>query len=93
MKKKLLPTLEQFFLAVSELFQITIRDILKPDVYFYYEKTLQEAYDAISKVEGASTVLGMKLQYQHYRLGGSLDELKPLLIQLLSNADQVMEAP
>ena len=67
---------EQLFLAVSELSQITIRDILKPEVYFHYEKTLQEAYDALTKVEDALTALGMKLEYQHYRLGCAVDELK-----------------
>jgi len=33
----------------------------------------------------------MKLEYQHYRLGGAFDELKPLLIQPRSNADKIME--
>jgi hypothetical protein len=84
-------TLEQLFVHVSELSQISIRDILKPDIYFHYEKTLQEAYDALTKVEDALTALGMKLEYQHYRIGGALDELKPLMIQPQSKADQVME--
>ena len=90
-EEETIASLEQLFLAVSELSQITIRDILKPEVYFRYEKTLQGAYDAFTKVEDALTALGMKLEFQHYRLGGALDELKPLLIQPASQADQVME--
>ncbi len=90
-EEETIATLEQLFLAVSELSQISIRDILKPDVYFHFEKTLQEAYDVFIKVEDALTALGMKLEYQHYRLGGALDELKPLMIQPGSKADIVME--
>ena len=78
-EEETIATLEQLFLAVSELSQISIRDILKPDVYFHYEKTLEEAHDALTKVEDALTALGMKLEYQHYRLGGALDELTPLM--------------
>ena len=90
-EEETIATVEQLFLAVSELSHISIRDILKPDVYFHYENTLQEAYDAFTKVEDALTSLGMKLEYQHYRLGGALDELKPLLIQPHSKADTVMD--
>ncbi len=90
-EEETIATLEQLFVHVSELSQISIRDILKPDIYFHYEKTLQEAYDALTKVEDALTALGMKLEYQHYRIGGALDELKPLMILPQSKADQVME--
>jgi hypothetical protein len=90
-EEETIATLEQLFINVSELSQISIRDILKPDVYFHYEKTLQEAYDALTKVEDALIALGMKLEYQHYRLGGALDELKPLMIQPPSKADKVMD--
>ena len=84
-------SLEQLFINVSELSQISIRDILKPDVYFHYERTLQEAYDALNKVEDALISIGMRLEYQHYRLGGALDELKPLLMQILSTSDTIMK--
>lgn len=72
--------------------QIAIRGILKPEIYHQYEHTIQDAYDAFTTVEDALTALGMKLEYQHYRLGGAIDELKPLLIQPRSKADTVMEA-
>src|SRR5437588_8843332 len=81
-----------FFAKVETLQQITIRDLLKPGVYLHYERTLQEAYDALTTVEDALTTLGMKLEYEHFRLGGALDELKPLLIQPRSNVDTIMEA-
>ena len=73
--------LHTLFAKVVTLQQFDILDILQPDVYQQYERTLQEAYDALTTVEDALTKLGMKLEYQHYRLGGALDELKLLLIQ------------
>ena len=84
--------LQSLFTKVEALKQINIRDLLRPDVYLHYERTLQEAYDALTKVEDALTSLGMKLEYQHYLLGGAIDELKPLMIQPRSNTDIIMEA-
>ena len=83
--------LHNLFDKVESLHQISIRDILKPDVYSHYEQTIQEAYDALTTVEDALTSLGMKLEYEHFRLGGALDELRPLLIQPHSKADTIME--
>ena len=84
--------LHSLFARVETLRQISIRDLLKPDVYFHYEQTLQEAYDALTTVEDTLTSLGMKLEYEHFRLGGALDELKPLLIDTRSSSDKIMEA-
>src|SRR5205823_11336123 len=84
-------TLHSLFAKIETLRQISTRDILKPDVYFHYEQTLQEAYDALTTVEDALTSLGMKLEYEHFRLGGALDELKPLMIQPRSNVDTIMD--
>ncbi len=84
--------LDSLFARVETLRQISIRDLLKPDVYFHYEQTLQEAYDALTTVEDALTSLGMKLEYEHFRLGGALDELKPLMIDTRSTSDTIMEA-
>jgi hypothetical protein len=84
--------LHSLFARVETLRQISIRDLLKPDVYFRYEQTLQEAYDALTTVEDALTSLGMKLEYEHFRLGGALDELKPLMIDTRSTSDTIMEA-
>ena len=89
---------EQTFTALRNLFekveilrQMDIREMLEPDKYYLYEDTLQEAYDALITVEDAVTTLGMKLEYQHWRLGGAVDELRPLMIQSRSNIDRVME--
>ena len=84
--------LHSLFARVEALRQISIRDLLKPDVYFRYEQTLQEAYDVLTTVEDALTSLGMKLEYEHFRLGGALDELKPLMIDTRSTSDTIMEA-
>src|SRR6266851_9224140 len=83
--------LHSLFARVETLRQISIRDLLKPDVYFRYEQALQEAYDALTTVEDALTSLGMKLEYEHFRLGGAVDELKPLMIQPYSPSDKIME--
>jgi hypothetical protein len=89
---------EQTFLALKTLFDkvdilrhIDIRELLKPDVYFHYEDTLQAAYDALTTVEDALTSLGMKLEYQHWRLGGAVEELKPLMIHTRSSSETIME--
>ena len=84
--------LHSLFARVETLRQISIRDLLMPDVYFLYEQTLQEAYDALTTVEDALTSLGMKLEYEHFRLGGALDELKPLMIDTRSTSDTIIEA-
>ena len=90
-EEETITALHNLFAKVEILRQISIRDILKPDVYFRYEQTLQEAYDALTTVEDALTSIGMKLEYEHFRLGGALDELKPLMIQPHSPSDKLME--
>ncbi len=91
-EEETITALHTLFARVEALRQINIRDILKPDVYFHYEQTLQEAYDALTTVEDALTSLGMKLEYEHFRLGGALDELKPLMVDTRSTSDKIMEA-
>ena len=83
--------LKNLFEKVETLGQMDIREMLEPDKYYFYEDTLQEAYDALTTVEDAVTTLGMKLEYQHWRLGGAVDELRPLMIQPRSNIDRVLE--
>jgi hypothetical protein len=83
--------LRNLFEKVNTLRHMNIREILKPESYQLYEDTLQAAYDAMTTVEDALTALGMKLEYEHFRLGGAADELKPLMIQPRSNTDRVME--
>jgi hypothetical protein len=90
-EEETITAIHSLFARIETLRWINIRDILEPDVYFLYEQTLQEAYDALTTVEDALTSLGMKLEYEHFRLGGALDELKPLLIQPHSPSDRIME--
>jgi len=89
---------EQTFTALRHLFdqvntlrQINIRDILKPETYQLYEQSLQQAYDALTTVEDALTSLGMKLEYEHFRLGGAVEEISPLMIQPRSSSDTITE--
>src|SRR2546429_5344167 len=84
--------LVSLFDKVATLRHINIRDMLKPEMYYHYEVTLQAAYDALTTVEDALTTLGMKLEYEHWRLGGAVEELKPLMIQTRSPSDAVIEA-
>ena len=84
--------LRNLFDKVDTLRHIDIRELLKPDMYYHYEDTLQAAYDALTTIEDALTSLGMKLEYEHWRLGGAVEELKPLMIQTRSPSDLIMEA-
>ena len=84
--------LKDLFEKIETLRQMDIREMLEPDRYYHYEDTLQAAYDTLTTVEDAVTTLGMKLEYQHYRLGGAVEELKPLMIQTRSPSDLIMEA-
>jgi hypothetical protein len=79
------------FDKVNTLRQINIGDILKPEVYYHYEQTLQAAYDALTTVEDALTSLGMKLEDEHWRLGGAVEELKPLMIDARSPSNKIIE--
>jgi len=89
---RLTPTeIRTLFQKVNTLRDINIRDIIQPEIYFHYEQTLQAAYDALTQVEDALTTLGMKLEYQHWRLGGAVEELQPLMIQTRSGADLIIE--
>ena len=84
--------LKILFERVDTLRQINIREILKPETYQLYEESLQAAYDALTTVEDALTSLGMKLEYEHWRLGGAVEELTPLMIHTRSPSDSIMEA-
>ena len=83
--------LRSLFDKVTTLQHISIRDIMKPDSYSHYEQTLQAAYDAVTTVEDALTSLGMKLEYEHWRLGGAVEELKPLMFDTRSPTDRIVE--
>jgi hypothetical protein len=84
LEEETVSSLKTLFAKVDELQNIDIRDILKPEVYSHYEKTLQEAYDSLTQVERTINSLGMKLEYQHWRIAEAIEELKPFLQQTLS---------
>jgi hypothetical protein len=83
--------LKILFDKVNMLRQINIRDMLKPETYELYEESIRAAYDALTTVEDALTSLGMKLEYEHFRLGGAVEELRPLMIQTRALSDTIME--
>jgi hypothetical protein len=83
--------LRNLFDKVNTLRQITIREMLTPETYQLYEESLQAAYDALTTVEDALASVGMKLEYEHWRLGGAVEELKPLMVRLPSTTEKVME--
>jgi spore cortex formation protein SpoVR/YcgB (stage V sporulation) len=85
LEEETVTALKTLFNKVDELQNINIRDILKPEIYTSYEKTIQEAYDALTKVERTINSLGMKLEYQHWRLGEAMEELKSFLQQMPLN--------
>ena len=90
-EEQTLKALRTLFDKVTTLQHISIRDIMEPDIYSYYEQTLQAAYDALTTVEDALTSVGMKLEYEHWRLGGAVEELKPLMLDVRSPSDKIME--
>ncbi len=83
--------LRNLFHKVNTLRQITIREMLTPETYQLYEESLQAAYDALTTVEDALASVGMKLEYEHWRLGGAVEELKPLMVRLHSTSEKVRE--
>lgn len=88
LEEETVSSLKTLFAKVNELQNINIRDILKPDIYNRYEKTLQTAYDALTQIERTINSLGMKLKYQHWRLSDAIEELKPFFRQP-SQSDEV----
>jgi len=83
-EEEIVTALRTLFASVEILRQIELRDIIKPETYSLYENALQNAYDTLILVEDTLTSLGMKLEFHHWRLGGAVEELKPLLIQMQS---------
>jgi len=88
-EEQIVTALRTLFASIESLRQIELRDIIKPETYSLYENALQSAYDSLTQVEDALTSLGMKLEYHHWRLGGAMEELKPLLIQMHSFSDMI----
>jgi hypothetical protein len=83
--------LKTLFDKVKTLQHITIRVILVPATYQLCEVNLQAAYDALTTVEDALASVGMKLEYEHWRLGGAVEELTPLMLHIPSASEKVME--
>ena len=91
LEERAINALRTLFEQVHILRHINLRDILEPEIYRLYQNTLQQAYDSLTIVEDALIAIGMKLEYEHFRLGGALDELEPLMIRPHSKSDRVME--
>ena len=89
LEEETVTALKTLYETVDALQRIKIRDMLKPEMYVHYEKTIQAAYDALTQVEKAVNGLGMKLEHEHWRLGGALEELKPLLTQTHAPSDAI----
>ena len=79
------------FAKVAALEQMSIREMLTPGRYDQYKATLDEAYDALVTIEDALDSLGMKLEYQHWRISSAFEELKPLSMQPRSRLDLVYD--
>ena len=76
---------------VAELEQMNVREMLTPGRYDQYKATLDEAYDALVTIEDALDSLGMRLEYQHWRISSAFEELKPLFMQPRSLVDTALE--
>src|SRR5713226_8187156 len=79
------------FTKVAELGQLNVRDMLTPGRYDQYKATLDEAYDALVTMEDALDSLGMKLEYQHWRISSAFEELTPLFMQPRSLVDIALD--
>ncbi len=76
---------------VAELEQMNVREMLTPGRHDQYKATLDEAYDALVTIEDALDSLGMKLEYQHWRISSAFEELKPLFMQPRSLVDIALD--
>jgi hypothetical protein len=83
--------LKNLFDKVKTLRHITIQEMLIPETYQLYEENLQAAYDALTTVEDVLASVGMKLEYEHWRLGGAVEELTPMILHIPSASEKVME--
>lgn len=84
--------LSTLFERVAALQEIHIRDLLLPDRYEAYRATLDAAYDALVQVEDALDTIGMKLEYQHWRISSAFEEIQPLLMRPRSPADTTLDS-
>ena len=75
-----LAALHTLFEQVAILQNMHIAQMLDPARIQLYDKTLQVAYDALVHVEDALSSLGDQLEYEHWRLGGALEEIQPLIL-------------
>jgi hypothetical protein len=89
LEEKTVTALKTLFETADALQKINIRDMLQPEIYVHYEKTLQAAYNALTQVEHTINSLGMKLEHEHWRLGEAMEELKPLLTQTRAPSDEI----
>src|SRR5260370_30518991 len=91
LEEETVAALRLLFAKVTELSQMNIRDILLSGTYDQCRAALDAAYDSLVTVEDALDSLGMKLEYQHWRISSAFEEIKPLFIQPRSLVDTVFE--
>src|SRR5260370_42551045 len=82
-EEETIAALTLLFAKVAALEQMSVREMLTPGRYDQYKATLDEAYDALVTVEDALDSLGMKLEYQHWRISSAFEELTSFLYNLV----------
>ena len=75
-----LAALQTLFEQVAILQNINIAEMLDPARIQLYEKSIPVAYDTLVHVEDALSSLGDQLEYEHWRLGGAVEEIQPLIL-------------
>src|SRR5260370_37211242 len=90
-EEETLAALTLLLAKVAALEHMNVREMLTPGSYDQYKATLDEAYDTLVTMEDALDSLGMKLEYQHWRISSAFEELKPLSMQPHSLVDIALE--
>jgi hypothetical protein len=70
-----LAALQTLYTNLAALQNLKRADMLDSGSRQFYEKTIQEAYDAVMSVEGVLSSLWDALEYEHWRLGGAVEEI------------------
>src|ERR1700676_2274559 len=90
-EKTVVAALTLLFEKVALLENMKVWDLLTAGAYDQYKATLDDAYDALVTVENALDSVGLKLEYQHWRISSAFEEVKPLLLQPRSLGDIALE--
>ncbi len=66
-------SLQKLSARLETLGHLDIADLLLPGQQKHYEQTLEDAYATLAEVETALDKLGQELEFQHQRLGGTVE--------------------